>query len=204
MPFSETDLINNSLLEIGGTEIANRTDGSTNAIKADNRYDSLRDGLLADAHWKFATKLVKLASISVEPVFGFDTAFQLPGDWIDTVGVYDNDAGVGFVNWEEAEVDGSGVILTSAVDVFLKYIYKVTDPNRFSDLFRIALEYALARDLAIPVAQSRSLRADMKEEAEKALRRAKSHDSLKQPPPRRPRGSWAASRNVWPSWRWPR
>ena len=61
--------------------------------------------------------------------------------------------------------------------------------------FRVALESALARNLAITIANSNVLEDQLAARAEKDLARAKSVDALSSFPEPRPRGSWASSRN---------
>ena len=61
--------------------------------------------------------------------------------------------------------------------------------------FRIALASALARNLAITIANSNVLEDQLAARAEKDLARAKSIDAMGSFPEPRPRGTWADSRN---------
>lgn len=203
MPYSDADIVNAALTPLGGTPITSLTDGSPNANKAQKIYDNIRDGLLREANWKFAKRLVKLSRSGTAPAFGFDYAYVLPSDWIRTISAHDNDAGLGVIDYEQAEVNGTDTICASVEDVYLKYIYRVTDPNRFSQGFRRAFEEALARDLAMSVANSNTLFTLHRDEAKTALRKAKSTDSMQQPLPQRPRGTWVTSRERWGTI-WPR
>jgi hypothetical protein len=60
--------------------------------------------------------------------------------------------------------------------------------------FLRALELALARDLAVPIASSNTLEDQLARKAERALARARSVDALGSFPERRPRGTWASVR----------
>jgi len=201
---SETEIVNVGLRLIGGARITSLTDGSKNANVAKDIYDAVRDDLLRSHKWNFAEKLASLARLSTAPTFEFDYAYALPADWMRTVSVHDNDAGSGALNYEEAEVAGVGALLCSSETVYLKYIYKVTDPNRMPADFRKALSTSLARDMAIPIANSNTLHDAFEKRSTRDINRAKSADALGSPPPRRPPGSWASSRQSWPSSRWPR
>jgi hypothetical protein len=145
--------------------------------------------------WNFATKRVKLAQSATDPTFGYDNAFALPSDWMFTISAHDNDEGVGTIDYREEQVGGQKVIVTNYSDVYLIYTYKETDPNIMTPAFRIALASALARDLAITIANSNVLEDQLSKRATKDLMKAKSLDGMGSFPEQRPRGSWANSRN---------
>ena len=113
---SNTDIANVTMRLLKANRITSLTDGSNNANAANDVFDEVRDNLLRAHNWKFALKWVKLAQSNTSPVFEFDNAYVLPADWIRTVSVHDNDAGVGTVLYKEGEIDGQGVLLTSADD----------------------------------------------------------------------------------------
>ncbi len=194
---SETDIINVALRRVGASRIASRTDGSESANVADDIYDEVRNELLRAHPWNFATKRKKLAQSSTTPTFEFDHAYPLPSDWLRTISVSDNDAGYGTLLYRSELIGTQHAIVTSADDVWLRYVFQVTDPNLMTSSFRTALAFALARDFAISLASSNTLHDRMEIKAERFLNRARSNDALGAPPELRPRGSWAASRGGW-------
>ena len=196
---AETDIVNVALRLVGAQPITSLDDGSESGNVASDIYTELRDDLLASHEWNFATRRVKLAQSSTAPTYEFDHAYALPSDWIRTVSVADNDDGYGNIDYREEEVDNQGVIVSSADDIYMTYIYRVTDPNRMSSDFRRVLQLALARDLAIPLAESLSMNEKYERSARRALGRAKSKDALGSFPESRPRGSWVNARGrQWP------
>lgn len=197
MPSSETAIINAALRKIGGKRIASRTDGSKEANVADDLFDSVRDDLLRSHNWNFASKSVELARSATTPVLEFDYGYAVPSDWLRTVSVHDNDAGAGALAFREELLNSQRVLLAGAENVYLRYVARVEDPNLWPSDFIAALEFALARDLAIPVAQSSALHEAMDGLATKWIRRAKSHDAMGSPPAKRPAGSWATARQGW-------
>ena len=184
--------------------ITSRTDGSKNANVANDIFEEVRDELMRSSNWKFARKLAILARSATAPAYQYDYAYPLPNDWIRTVEVHDNDAGTGNVDFVEAEVAGVGSILTSVENVYIEYIYKVTDTNRMDPLFRTALSYALASNMPGISNISANAWDALENKATRRLNKAKSTDALGSPPPLRPTGSWATARQSWPSSRWPR
>lgn len=190
------------LLKAG--RITSLTDGSNNANAANDVFVEVRDDLLRAHNWDFASRLIKLAQSSTTPVFEFDNAYALPADWIRTVSVSDNDAGTGTILYREAEVAGQGVLLSSADDLWLDYVYRVTDPNRMPPDFRTVFAYELA--LAIPGVSNLSVAREerLEKRAVRRLNRAKHSDAMGSAPKRRPVGSWVTARGGWPPWRaWP-
>lgn len=197
---SVTEVVNASLRLLGATRITALTDGSTNANYASDVYAGLRDDLLRSSEWNFATKRQQLAQMATDPVYEYQHAFAVPSDWLKTIEIHDNDAGVGTVQYTTEVITGQRAILASREQLWMRYIYRQEDPNMWSVDFVRAMELALARDLAIPVAASGSLHDRFMVRAERALGRAKSADAMDSSPQRRPIGSWAASRGG----RWPR
>ena len=191
---SETDVANAALRLIGASRITSFTDGSKNANAVQDVYSGLRDDLLRSHLWNFATKRQKLARSSTAPGFGFSYAYALPNDWLRTSGVFDNEAGCGTFLYAEEQVGDQRCIVCSAEDVYLAYVAKAADPNIMPADFVRALEFALARDLAVPVAQSASLGQAMDAQARQKLAWARSADAAGSFPTQRPRGAWATAR----------
>jgi hypothetical protein len=191
---SETDIANMALRLVGGTRITSLTQGVPNANAVQDLYEETRDHLL-EFPWNFATKRVQLAQSASSPAFGYDNAFTLPSDWLFTISVHDNDGGVGEIDYRHEQIGSQNVISTDCTSVYIVYTYKETDPNLMTAAFRRALSSALARDLAITVANSNILEDQLSKRATKDLAHAKSLDAMGSFPEPRPRGNWANSRN---------
>lgn len=190
----ETGVVNAALKLIGGTRITSLDDGTTNANHAVEIYADLRDDLLRAHDWNFASTRVKLAQMVMAPAFEFDHAYALPADWLRTVSVHNNEAGTGTFVYRMEHVGDQRAIVTSADDVWLRYVFREEDPNIWAADFVKAVELALASDLAIPVASSNSMAQLYGVRAERKLAQARSSDAMGSFPERRPRGSWANSR----------
>lgn len=204
MANSAVSICNFALRKVGGDAITDVDNTSVNGARCADLYPQIRDDLLRGHAWNFATKFSQLTENATAPAFDYENAFDLPSDWLRTITVHDNDAGLGTVDFHQIEVDGTNVIVANVEDIYLKYIYQHTSESRWPADFVMAMQLAMARDLAVPVANSNTLEDKLDVEAGRALRRAKSADALGAPPQRRPQGSWATSRHSWPSTRWPR
>ena len=187
----EVGICNSALSKIGATRIVSLTEGSKNANFCAEQLAKLRDQLLRRHLWNFAKARALLPRLSEAPVFGFDHQYQLPADWLRSLSLHDNDAGSGAVAYR---IEGRR-ILSDASELYLVYIRQVTDPNQMTADFREALAFLLAKEAAIPIAQSNSLKQDMKEELIRALRQVRSTDAIEDFPEALPEGSWAAARH---------
>lgn len=203
---SDTGIANQALRLLKANRIASLTDGSNNANAAIDVFTEVRDDLLRAHNWNFATKRLKLAKSAAAPVSGFDNAFPLPSDWIRTVAVHDNDAEAGPPpRYREEEIADVGAIITDVDELWMRYVYRVTDANRMATDFRTAFAYALA--LAMPgVSNLSAAREDaLERRAKTRLNRAKHSDASGSMPEQRPVGSWVTARGAWPlGQQWPR
>ena len=77
---------------------------------------------------------------------------------------------------QDFKVEGKGIACDSGT-LKIRYIRRVEDPNQFDALFVSALAARLAADMAIPLAQSRSLMEDMMALYQTVLAEAKAADS---------------------------
>lgn len=205
MAVTEVSICNYALRLVGGDRITVLDSTTTNGARCDDLFDFLRDDLLRCHHWNFATRMAQLTVAGDTPTFEYDFAYTLPSDWLRTISVHDNDAASGNLDFLEMDLgDGTRVLATSADQCYIKYVAQITDVTQFSADFVMAFQLSLARDLAVVVANSNTLEDTLAARATKALIRAKSADALGNPAPRRPAGSWATSRQSWPSSRWPR
>lgn len=188
---SEVEICNSALSKIGTTNrIASLTEGSTNATACNGQYAKVRDKLLRAHHWNFAMTRAKLARLADAPVYEFDYGYQLPSDWIRMVAVHDNDAGTGQALYR---IEGRK-LLCNADGIWIKYVARVTDPNDMPADFRETLASLLAVELALPIAQSNTIRTLMLDQFRRDLIQAKSTDSIEDYPPSMPEGSWVTER----------
>lgn len=194
---TDVGIANTALRRLKANTITSFTEGTKSANCVNDLYDSVRDELLRAHNWNFATKREKLAQSATAPAFGYDNAYSMPSDWIRTVSAHPDDSGIGTVEFKEENQDDQNVILCDADDVYLRYISRVTDPNRMPADFVKAFARSLAEAMAMDLANSNTVRAECEKEAEILLRRAKSSDAMGSTPERRPSGSWATSRGGW-------
>ena len=193
---STVDVVNVALRRVGASRITSLSENDASAVVANDLFDAIVDDLFRQHAWNFATKRAKLAQLVEEPTFEFDHAYTMPANWIRTISVHPNSAGAGTMFYREEQLDDKRVILTSADDVYLRYVARVTDPNLWSTDFRNAVSMILARDFAIPLGNSNTMHINFDKLSRSARARARSSDAMGSSPERRPRGSWVTRRGI--------
>lgn len=194
---TDTSIVNIALAAVAGDRITALDDGSENANRASDIYADLRDDMLRGHPWNFATLRVKLARSASTPIFGFDYAYTLPSDWLRTLSVHDDDEGLSIPIYRDETLGTERSIYSDSTDIYLRYVAQITDANKMPPDFRRALSMALARDLAVPLANSNTLRDAMDKAAKLALAKAKGSDAQDSPPERFPESSWVTVRQGW-------
>ena len=188
---SVVGICNAALRKLGASTITSLSQGTKNANWCNDRYSEMRDALLEMHPWNFAIKSAKLAQLAATPVVKFDYAYQLPTDFIRAVSVHDSNEGSGIVDHQLRD----NTVEASASELWMVYVQSVSDPNKFSPLFREALSSYMAVDGATAIAESVTMRDLLLSEFEKIIRRARSADSMSNLPDRMPVGSWMTGRS---------
>lgn len=153
---SEVDICNLALARLGDNATVASIDppeGSAQAEHCARFYAVARDSLLEMFPWKFATRRVLLAKLTV-PSWDWAFAYAQPATALRLLSVLPMDAkSDDDTQPYEAESDASGanIILTNQEDACLRFVARVTDTTKFPPLFIDALAWLLASYLAGPV-----------------------------------------------------
>jgi hypothetical protein len=160
---SEVAICNQALALLGVPPIVSFDDGTTPSNLCSQLYAGLRDQVLEERAWTFATGRATLLPDATPPDFQYSNRFQIPSTWIRILGVNKTIAQPGAEDtripfpWNKE----GNYILASADKVYVNYVQKVTDASLFSPAFRDCLAYRLAADMAISLRQSTTLMQDM-------------------------------------------
>lgn len=172
MAASVVGICNLALGNIGSTKFIDSLDErSKEALVCKQYYESTRDTVLQEMEPNFASRRVVLADTG-KAVTGWQYAYAYPTDCAQAGAILlpgmrspTPEFRVPF----EIGADDTGtsrLILCDLETAELRYTMLVTDPNMFSPLFVTALSWALAANIAMPMAVSPSLA----ERAEKQYR----------------------------------
>lgn len=188
---SEVAICNAALAKVSNNRISSLTEGSSAGDLCNEMYGRIRDRLLRRHIWNFNKRRAKLARLAEPPEFGWAHAHALPADWLRNVSVHADASGR--AGTQSYQVEGRR-ILSDHADLWLVYGARVTDPNQFDESFRAALAYALAVELAVPLAKSATLRDRLADAFESQVLEAQTIDGQDDPPQTLPDPGWTAVR----------
>lgn len=166
---SEVDICNLALAHLGDTASLASIDPPSGSIQAEHCarfYPIARDVLLESYPWSFSTRraaLVLLTATNDQWLY----VYAVPNLMVKALAVIPSDASddystlpsldLGAVSYVPAPYcletlsDGTLVICTNQEDAVLRYQVSVTDPTKFSALFKLCLSWLLASMLAGPI-----------------------------------------------------
>jgi hypothetical protein len=208
---SDVDICNLALLRLGTrSSISALTEGSTEANACALVYPIVRDTLLAQHHWGFATRRVALADLGSPPggvaADSYDGAgragdwrfrYAYPTDCLHARGIRPPSGTT--VTWDDCrprhphairfevsgDQDGSGnpikVILTDQPQAELIYTARITAAAQFDAGFIEALSWMLAAELAVTLTGDKVIAQACVEAAGAAIGGAKANDANESP-----------------------
>lgn len=152
------------LADVASLSAIDPPEGSAQADHCEAFYPIARDTLLSGHNWDFATKKARLACLT-EDNENRVYVYVLPSKCIKVIKIYsESDSEQTALEFTmEASDAGLRTIVTSETDVWLKYVERVEESDRFSPLFVDALAWLLASYLAGPIYKGESATAVIKQ-----------------------------------------
>jgi hypothetical protein len=154
---SAVTICNQALSWLGVSPIVSLSDPRTEAELCNENYEFLRNAVLEERMWTFATVRAVSETGERDP---WDVAWvhQRPLDWLQVFRVYPNPNSK--IHDESFRMEG-GKVLSRHSTIYMWGIEEVTDTNRFSFLFAQCLAARIAADLAISITENRQLQEDL-------------------------------------------
>lgn len=188
---SNVEVCNLALTKIGEEPIISLTEDSKAGRLCNLHFNRTRNMTLRSHSWNFAIKREDLAKSTTDPEYKFTAKFALP---VDLIRLLDTN----LLNDQDYKVEGK-FILVNADSIKIKYIYEVTDPSEFDELFIETLSCKLAAELAIPLADNVNLADFMYQQYAAKLRTARSIDATEGYPEYLEASTWLDSRSSYNS-----
>jgi hypothetical protein len=150
---SSTEICNLALSHLGvGKEIANLdTEQSQEASACRRFYETARDACLRDFSWPFAMRYDELALVEEDPNDEWLFSYRYPTNCMRILKILSgtrNDTRQTRVPYEIAQDDQGRLLFTDQENAEIRYIYKETDPDKYTPDFILALSYRLAYYIA--------------------------------------------------------
>lgn len=166
---SKEDIVSMALLQIGEAPISSFSEGTAGLV-ASNLYDNIRDAMLTDYRWTFATGKKALSRLTATPKNEWQYAFQLPTDLLLLIRTYPNSK---YAVYEDKLYSHNA---TAEID----YIFR-PESGDFPAFFVKALSTRLAAEFAISITNNQSLADLMERKAIRDLSAARFKDSQGRP-----------------------
>lgn len=196
MSYSDVQICNRALMEIGDTSIINLSDGTEKAKACRLCYEDMRDALLADHPWLFAMKRASLGgALATASAFGFDYAYQLPTDCLTIRNVYGSGLDEFTYTQDAWTREGETILTDEEAPIYLRYVQRIEDPQKFPPPFVEALVFLIASKLAGIIVRSNPLVERMTVMHEQKLKKARHLSAIEQAPIATSRpGDWELAR----------
>lgn len=174
---SEVSICNQAISWLGGNLITSLDDESTEAILCKANYALLRDAVLEEGEWTFATKRFKLLPSPDAPIYGYSHKFELPSEvmLVKKATPYANNANDSEkFDWRREEE----FILADVDAIYVKCIVRITDVKKFNATFNQTLAARIGADIAVPLTESTSKEDQMWGKYNRAIALALSLDGM--------------------------
>jgi hypothetical protein len=169
---SKIGLVSNALILIGDLPITSLTGNSRAQVVANNLYDNIVAHELTKHRWGFARKKAQLAKVNADPVgTEYSSMYQLPSDLLTLIKLNPN---------LPYQVLGDRVYCNYSGDLYCDYIYDVSEAE-YPAYFTKMIEYALAKDFALAISESATIKDAMAREYLNASQMARNADSQQHP-----------------------
>jgi len=165
---SDIEIINNALSKLGEQNLLAITDPSPAGRLANRTYEDLRDSMLREFAWNFATTRASLAAEVDVPLWEFANSYVLPPDCLRLISVNNP----GDLEWRN---ERNRIVTDITAPLEIKYVARVL-VSAFDSTFREALSARLAMEWAEPLSQTTSVASAMANLYQNKLRVARVAD----------------------------
>ncbi len=153
MATSVIEICNNALQDIGEESISSFLDENKAARLCNQRWPTTRDAVLRAHPWNCAMSQAELAAGTTSPIWKWDYRYRLPEDFLRIVHVVN--AEENFIDhWE---VQGGLILCNEQAPLYISYVRRETNPQKYDALLVETLSARMAAVLAYPLTGSSSL-----------------------------------------------
>ena len=166
---SAVQICNYALNEIGHSSvITDLEEQSTAATRCNLVYDRIRTSLLQSHPWSFVVKTKQLAQSGLTPPNYWEYAYQMPGDGLKILSLYDtvwDRESTRRIDYEINVQTSAGqdyqIIYTDLKDAYARYIIDSENPQVWPQYFVDALYMRIAASICLPMTGDQSMTRDL-------------------------------------------
>ena len=177
---SEVTICNQAISRLGGNLIISIDDTSTEAKLCKANYAELRDAVIQDRQWTFATERFLLPRVAPLPEDTdpnqFTHRYLIPPTVLTVIRA-SSEKDDRRPNPDPFRVEGE-YITSDAAKMYVKAIVQVVDPNKFHPMFRQALAVRLAAEICVALTASTKVQQALFGEYQALLLNAETVDGM--------------------------
>lgn len=161
MALSQVAICNLALSRIGSSrQISSLDENSTEARQSRALFEPMRDAVLEDFSWPFATKRVALAKVADDPNIEWTFSYRYPPDCMRVLYVLTGSTRLEDLIPFAFGLDDAGKLIFMDLDqASIAYTAKVTNVAVFPVAFASALAWRIASELAMPLTKQPAIAA---------------------------------------------
>lgn len=183
---TEVEIVNLALTLIGEPMITDLDENTKPARVGALWLSNARDAVLQSHPWNCAIKRESISATTTAPEYDFDYAFNLPSDCLRLLEVNDNP--------NEFEVESNQILCDDAGPLYVKYVYRLEDTQRFSALLTQAVVARLAYELNNALSRDPGRKKELWDAYLAKLSEARFVDATEGPDRRFKTDDWTGSR----------
>jgi hypothetical protein len=169
MSATDVSICSNALLLLGANPINDLSENLDRARLASNLFPTVRDAIIRSFPWNCCITRVVLSPEVTAPAFDWAFKYTLPSDFVKVMSVGE----LGYE--EEFRIEGRE-LFTDANPCYLRYVFQNTNVGSFDAGLVRVLTLAMAASMAYGITQSTSLKQDLDQQLQLALRQARAVD----------------------------
>lgn len=190
---SEIELCNRALFLVGVEPLSSLLDNSKAGRVLRLYYPEVRDRLLAESRWGFATARIAPTPTLVTNLTQYDYQFSVETDppMLTLLDIVDENTGYPLPGLPF--LVENGILYCNIENPLLVYTFRQTDVKKFSEPFITCLKYSLAAEISVPITEK--VRPDLIAQAEIAMASAIKQNAKTTKTRRTPSQSWVTARS---------
>lgn len=146
---SEVDICNLALDRLGQPTIIDLEDDNKAGQLCRRMYPLARDEIQRRFPWRRLRKRASIAALADAPAWGYSNWYELPGDLLRLIEVYQNNTPL-HSGWE---LEGNRILINYSDPLNIRYICRETDTSKFDALMVSAIAAYMAKDMAESLTQ---------------------------------------------------
>lgn len=179
MATSPTGIVNDALLLLGESTIADLSDQSDVARACNGLWADVRDEVLASHPWNGCTKQAVSTRSALTPIFSdeFSYAYIYPHDCLRILRPSDD-----AFAWDTMVLNDQKMVYSNDEALALEYIFRQTNVSAYSGPLALTLAKRMAMELCLTLTGHIAKRKEMEQAYQMQLAIAKAQDGQEQSP----------------------